>query len=100
MKGAKAQLQDASLWLLQHAAEPDAAIAGSHDYLNLMALTGLAYMWARIAKAAAGKDDPFHAAKLTTGRYFIDRILPEASGHLAKLKAGADALMALPDEAF
>jgi hypothetical protein len=101
VKGAKAQLQDASLWMMQNAAEPDAAIAGSHDYLNLMALTALTYMWARIAKAAAPKtDDPFYAAKLVTGRYFLERVLPEAGAHLAKAKAGAGTVMALEAEAF
>ena len=105
VKGAKAQLQEASIWMLQHAAEPESAIAGSHDYLNLMALTGLAYMWAKIAKAAqakiaAGNADPFYAAKLITGRYFLDRILPDAGAHLAKVKAGGASVMALADEAF
>ena len=105
VKGAKAQLQEASIWMLQHAAEPESAIAGSHDYLNLMALTGLAYMWAKIAKAAqakiaAGDADPFYTAKLITGRYFLDRILPDAGAHLAKVKAGGASVMALADEAF
>ena len=35
-----------------------------------------------------------------TGRYFLERVLPDAGAHLAKLKAGAAAMMALPAEAF
>ena len=62
-------------------------------------------MWAQMAKAAqakvdAGTSDPFYANKLMTGRYFVERILPDAGAHLAKLKTGADVLMAMPAEAF
>ena len=44
--------------------------------------------------------DPFYETKLTIGRYYIERVLPETSGHLAKLKTGSDLMMKLPAEAF
>jgi alkylation response protein AidB-like acyl-CoA dehydrogenase len=103
---AKARLQEATGWLMQNGmANPDNAAAASHDYLNLMALAGLAFMWAKMAKAAqahiaAGDTDPFYANKLITAQYFVDRIAPEGSAHLAKLKAGAAGMMALPADAF
>jgi len=106
LAGAKAQLQDATLWMMQNGlGNPSAAIAGSMDYLRLFGLTGLAYMWALIAKAAsariaAGDADPFYANKLIVGRYFLQRVLPDAGAALTKLKAGAEAVMALPDDAF
>ena len=104
LNGAKAQLQEATLWLVQNGlSNPDNAGAASHDYLNLMALTALAYMWAKIVKAAqskAGSGDAFYANKLITGRYFLERILPETSGHLAKLKTGAEPVMALAADGF
>ena len=103
---AKAQLQDATTWLMQNGlANPDNAGAASTDYMHLFGLTGLAYMWALMAKAAqakiaAGDSDPFYASKLVVGRYFLERILPNTLSHGAKLKAGAEAMMALPAEAF
>jgi hypothetical protein len=106
LAGAKAQLQEATLWLMQNGlAAPDSAGAASTDYLHLFGLTGLAYMWALMAKAAnvkiaAGEADPFYANKLIVGRYFLQRVLPEAAAHLAKLKTGAEPVMALPAEAF
>jgi alkylation response protein AidB-like acyl-CoA dehydrogenase len=101
LTSAKAQLQEATMWLMQNGlANPDNAGAASSDYLHLFALTGLAWMWARMAKAALAGADSFHAAKLATGRYFLDRILPDAGAHLAKLKTGATSLMALDAEAF
>jgi hypothetical protein len=106
LKSAKAELQDATMWLMQNGlANPENAGAASTDYLHLFALTGLAYMWAQIAKAAgariAGGDaDPFYTNKLMTGRYFLERILPETGMRLVKLKTGAGAVMALAAEAF
>jgi alkylation response protein AidB-like acyl-CoA dehydrogenase len=102
----KAQLQDATGWLMQNGlANPDNAGAASTDYMQLFGLTGMAYMWALMAKAAAAKiaagdTDPFYASKLAIGRYFVERVLPEAGAHLAKLKTGAGSMMALPAEAF
>ena len=106
LAGVKAQLQDATLWLMQNGlTNPDNAAAASMDYLRLFGLTGLTYMWALMARAAqakidAGDADPFYAGKLTVGRYFIARVLPEAAAHLAKLKTGAAVVMALPADAF
>ncbi len=106
LKTVKAQLQDGTMWLMQNGlSNPEAAAAASTDYLHLFALTGLAWFWARIAKAAAvkiaaGDTDPFYANKLITGRYFVERILPEAGAHLAKLKTGAASVMALAAEGF
>jgi hypothetical protein len=106
LKSVKAQLQDATLWLMQNGLQnPDNAAAASTDYLHLFGLTGLAYMWALIAQAAnakiaAGDADGFHETKLATGRYFLERLLPDAGAHLAKLKTGAANLMVLDEAAF
>jgi alkylation response protein AidB-like acyl-CoA dehydrogenase len=102
LRSAKGVLQDATLWLVQNGlANPDNAGAASTDYLEILATTGLALMWAQMARAAV--TDPasaFHQAKLKTGRYFLDRILPEAAMHLAKLKTGAEPVMALTADEF
>jgi hypothetical protein len=59
-------------------------------------------MWAQIAKACLpkGEADPFYSNKLVVGRYFVERIIPEGTVHLAKLKTGSATLMRLPAEAF
>ncbi|MGA0545928.1 acyl-CoA dehydrogenase C-terminal domain-containing protein [Brevundimonas sp. VNH65] len=103
---AKKKLQDGTMWLMQNGmANPDNAGAASSEYLNLFGVTALAYMWSLMAlKAQAaidgGSDDPFYANKIATGRYFVERILPEADMHLKKLKTGADVLMAMSADAF
>jgi alkylation response protein AidB-like acyl-CoA dehydrogenase len=106
LASAKAKLQEATFWLMQNGlANPDNAGAASTDYMHLFGLTGLAYMWVLMAKAAkakiaGGDTDPFYANKLTVGRYFVERLLPETDSHLAKLKTGSEVMMALPAEAF
>jgi alkylation response protein AidB-like acyl-CoA dehydrogenase len=103
---AKGELQEATMWLMQNGlANPDNAGAASTDYLHLFGLTALAYMWAQMAKVALGKtaagsDDPIYAEKLAIGRYYMARVLPETAGRLAKLKTGAETLMALAPESF
>ncbi|MDB5480381.1 MAG: acd [Caulobacteraceae bacterium] len=102
----KAKLQDATMWLMQNGlSNPDNAAAASTDYLHLFGLTGLAYMWALMAKAAGGRiaegdADPFYANKVHVGRHFLERILPGAGAHLARIKSGAATMMGFPNEAF
>ena len=106
LKDTKAKLFDGTMWLMQNGmGNPDNAAAGSLDYLHLFGLVCMSYMWAMMAKEAqaqvdAGSTDPFYATKLKVGRVFLERILPDADAHLAKMKSGAEALMALEDELF
>jgi hypothetical protein len=103
---AKSELQQATLWLMQNGlANPENAGAASTDYLHLFGLTALAYMWALAAQAAqaaidSGATDPIYAEKLTIGRYYMERVLPETASRLAKLTTGSELMMALPAEAF
>ena len=39
-------------------------------------------------------------AKLVTGKFFIERMLPETALHLQRIQAGAATVMELPAEAF
>jgi alkylation response protein AidB-like acyl-CoA dehydrogenase len=104
VRTATAQLKEATMWLMQNGMSNfDNAGASSHDYLQLFGLTAFALMWAKMAKAALareGSGDRFYADKLATARYFFDRVLPDATSHLAKVKTGAAPVMALPADAF
>ena len=106
LDGAKKQLTEATMWLMQNGmTNPDNAGAGSVDYMHMMGITSLAYMWAKMAVTAqaaidGGSNDEFYSNKLITGRYFVLRMLPQMGAHLAKLKTGAEPLMALDAAAF
>jgi alkylation response protein AidB-like acyl-CoA dehydrogenase len=100
------ELQQATMWFLQNAlGNPDHAGAGATDYMQLLGLVVLGYMWCQIADAAkkkAGGDGTAERMnqKLMLGRFFVERTLPAATMHLARIKAGAGSTMALPAEAF
>ncbi|MCB9955044.1 MAG: acyl-CoA dehydrogenase C-terminal domain-containing protein [Caulobacterales bacterium] len=102
----KADLIDAIQWMGANAMTNfDNAGAASMDLLHMFALTALAQGWAMTAKVAIEKKaaaggDAFYENKLLTGRFFLERILPDRKANLAKLKTGAGSLMALPAEAF
>jgi len=103
LKLAKERTLEATQWLGANAMQNfNNAGAGSMDYLNLFALNCLAYSWAMLAKSAIEKkgDSDFYANKLITGKYFLERILPDSAAHLEKIKTGAETMMALPAEAF
>src|SRR6201995_5313211 len=68
-------LQGATLWLAQNGLKnPNDAGAGATDYLRLMGIVMVAWMWARIAKISVGKDGPFHKEKLISARYWMERM--------------------------
>ncbi|HLL59065.1 MAG TPA: acyl-CoA dehydrogenase C-terminal domain-containing protein, partial [Allosphingosinicella sp.] len=107
LERANGELQKATLWFMQNAmANPNHAGAGAYHYMHLMGIVALGLMWLRMAKASAAvlangaEDRAFHEAKLVTARFFADRIMPEAGALRRKIEAGADAVMALPVEAF
>jgi len=98
-------LQQATMWFMQNAiAKPDNAGAGATDYMHLLGLVALGYMWCQIAAAAhrklAGDDSGRMNAKLVTARFFMERMLPETATHLARIQSGAASVMELPAEVF
>jgi hypothetical protein len=108
LKKALGELQAASMWMMQNGmGKPDHAGAGAHDYMHLFGLVALGYMWALMAKTAQdklaeganGATDRMNA-KLATGRFFMERILPEAGAHRRRIEAGSDSIMALAADAF
>jgi len=102
------QLQQATMWFAQNAMKkPDNAGAGSHDYMHLFGLVALGYMWAQIAqtaqeklKSGANGTEERMKTRLVTGRFFMERLLPESATHLKRIVTGADTMMELPADAF
>jgi acetyl-CoA acetyltransferase len=96
-------LQQATMWFMQNAmAKPDNAGAGATDYMHLFGLVAMGYMWAKMAKAAQGKKAEGNGvadkmdAKLVTGRFFMERMMPETGMRLARISTGGDTVMAMP----
>ncbi|HUO55734.1 MAG TPA: acyl-CoA dehydrogenase, partial [Rhodoblastus sp.] len=98
-------LQQATLWLMQNAATtPDNAGAAANDYMHLMGLVVMGYMWARMAEAAFADADPAHAGFVTGKKacaiHYVQRVLPETALRLARIASGAANVMDLPAELF
>ena len=107
LKAASKDLQAASMFFMQHGMkDPNAALAGSTDFLHLFGHTCLGLMWAQMAKAALEglesnlPDTRFCENKLVTGRYYMQRLLPETGLRLARITTGATPVMALAAEDF
>ena len=86
-------------------AKPDNAGAAATDYMQLFGLVASPtcgrgwprWRRTRLPRAAA---TPYLSTKLVTGRFFMERMLPETSANLARIQAGCATTMELPAEAF
>jgi len=101
-------LEGATMWLMQNGMkDPNNAGAASMDYMHLFGLVALGYMWGMMAEKShealaegANGAASFHEEKLMTGRYFMERIMPETAAHLARIQSGSESMMALEADAF
>jgi len=102
------KLEGATMWLMQNGMQnPNNAGAASTDYMHLFGLVALGYMWGLMAeksqealKEGANGSTEFHENKLMTGRYFMERVMPESAAHLARIESGSESMMSLEAEAF
>ena len=105
LKKGLGDVQAAAMWFMQNAmANPDNAGAGSVDFMHMLGTVTMGYMWAKMAKIALEKaatdDNPFYQTKLITGRFFMERMLPETTMRLARISSGSETLMSLPADQF
>ena len=81
-------------FVLERAKEnPEYSNAAAVDYLHTVGLLSFTYMFAKIANAAKDKEGHFYQDKLALTHYFIQRILPDLSSRILKLKAGSEVIM-------
>ena len=87
-------------------ADVDDRLAGSYPYCTMMAVMTAGWLMLKQSHAAqamldAGEGNAdFLKAKLVTTRFYLERMVPEASGLKAAAMAGADLLYALDAEAL
>ncbi|GGF55508.1 MULTISPECIES: acyl-CoA dehydrogenase C-terminal domain-containing protein [Terasakiella] len=84
--------------------KPEEAAAGATEYLRLFGLVGLAYMWCRMVEVAKDKQDgdegDFYRAKITTARFFMQKLLPQCSSLFSSIMAGGSSMMELDEDLF
>ncbi|WBO21239.1 acyl-CoA dehydrogenase C-terminal domain-containing protein [Sphingomonas abietis] len=107
LEKAVGQLQAGAMWLMQNGMkDPNNAGAAAYPFMTMMGIVAIGWMWLKIARAAQAQldadegDRAFLEAKLVTARFYAERILPDAGALRRKLEGGAEAIMALPVEAF
>jgi len=87
-------------------ASVDDRLAGSYPYCTMMAVMTSGWLMLKQQRAAEAMLDgaqgnaDFLQAKLVTTRFYLDRMVPEASGLKAAAMAGAELLYALDAEAL
>ena len=99
------RLQTATGYIAQQGMkDQEEAASGATDFLRLMGLVALGWMWARTAKVALAKDedDPgnFYATKLATARFYMTKLLPQTSSLLSQIMSGKTSMMDVPEETF
>ena len=97
--------QSAGQYMMQNGMkDPNAAMAGSTDFMHLVGHLTMAYMLALSAEAAqaaleAGTGDAaFYTQKLLTVRHYMTLHLPMTRMHLKRIQAGPETVIA-PDAA-
>lgn len=105
LRKAIGKLQQATLLVGQKAMkDKNEAGAASVDYLRMFSLTVMGSYWLRIMKTAHEKlekgegNKTFYEAKLATGQFFFDRMLPELYGRFGMLSTGAKPIMSITEE--
>ncbi len=103
LAAALGNLDRLSAWLLEQGQrDPREIGAASVEYLQVFGYTAYAYLWARMAAAAQGRegDDDFYASKLGTARFYFARLLPRIHSLSAVVRAGSAPLYLLGDSQF
>jgi hypothetical protein len=97
-------LQAATMWLAQNGlANPNNAGAGAVDYLRMMGIVVVGWMWARMAKLSLSKlaakpaNADFYKGKLTAAKYWMERMIPECPMLLERIQSGSDTIMAFDE---
>jgi hypothetical protein len=97
-------LQGATMWLAQNAlANPNNAGVGAVDYLRLTGIVVVGWMWARMAQLAQQRlatnppNADFYKSKLTAGRYWMERMIPECPMLSERIQAGCETIMAFDE---
>ncbi len=85
----------------------DEAGAAAVDYLRVIGHLVFAYFWAKMARIAleridadGANVDPFYIAKLSTARFYFQRLLPETAYHIRAARSGAKNVMELEAALF
>ena len=100
-------LQAALMFFMQNGLKnPLSAVSGATDFLHLVGLVSLGFIWSKKAQSAKDKlkdisaNKNFLEAKILTGSYFMHRQLPETKLRLDRILTGEKQVMSLAADQF
>jgi len=83
---------------------PDDAAADATEYLRLIGLVSLGFMWCKMAELSLdkmdGDDAAFYQAKIETARFYVQKLMPQCSSLATSIMAGSASTMGLSSDAF
>ncbi len=85
-------LEQATEWMLAHRDQPNDVLAGATPYTRMFGTVAGGWQMARAAVVAAAEGLP---DKLAAARFYLEQIVPTASGLLAAATQGAENLYAI-----
>jgi alkylation response protein AidB-like acyl-CoA dehydrogenase len=100
LQEALATLDGLSAWLGGGSADGETVGAAASPYLNVFALTALAFMWGLQVVEARRRDTPHAATKVKTARYYYRHVLPEIDTLARIAREGSTHVMALEADEF
>lgn len=78
--------------------------AASHHYLQLFGLVAMGFAWSKVIRASSkivgDKDDHFAQAKLKTGNFFFQQVLPKSDYHFGVIYTASQVTMAFTNKEF
>ncbi|MGJ8668048.1 MAG: acyl-CoA dehydrogenase C-terminal domain-containing protein [Oceanococcus sp.] len=93
--------------LMAARSDRDAVGAAAYDFLMFSGYVTMGYFWAQMVAVAyeklehGGAETPeFYKAKIRTGEFYLDRILPRQLAHAEALTSGPRSIMALDNDHF
>lgn len=107
LKASMAILEKATRWLAMNGMkDPEQAGAAATPYLRIMGLVVIGWLWSQMATIAKSKmdsgegDQEFLSAKVTTAKFYFQKVLPEIEWLIKDIESGKDDLMDLSESQF
>ena len=107
LKSSFKDLEEALKFFLENGIKnPNSALAGASDFLHLLGTFCTGFMWAKMVASLLEKNDSseagknFKYAKIITGKFYMENILPKTSYLAIKIKAGDKTIMSLEKDQF
>jgi alkylation response protein AidB-like acyl-CoA dehydrogenase len=95
------ELQEVTMGLMAKAgSEPETVGAIANNYLNLMAIGTLGYIWLRQLLVVGEREGAFFDLKRKSGHYFFKMVLPERHTYAALVKEGNDSIAKFAPDDF